>query len=251
LPRPTFDPARQTANGPKDVPDVYLGGTSAAGAEIDCGLSWDRVHDDSGRPVFTDLPNGCDGGDAAHRFVLVGQNFVDGNGKPVDPSVAKQLQPDCAYHPYFRTDFRGQNVWGNRDPSDHHLTYLYPGQPFSMKLSVDQDGKAQLDIASPSTQYAAHFDAPGFANVQRQFKRVISIDQTGNENQPVQPTKSTLRGGGWNSVALVRTDGSTQAMVPGHGTLIGGSDQLGRYSDIFKPSNVNTMGGEWISITPS
>ncbi len=260
LPTPTFDPARQTKDGPLDIPDVYLGGASSKGATLDCGMTWERVHS-SGRPLFTDTANGSDGGKPEHQFHKAGQSYVDGHGVTLesnDPRLA-QMKPDFAYHPYFRTDFHGVNTPGNHDKDDATLKYFYLGQAFTMNLNVDDKGKAVLAITSqvgssphdkPGPSFAAHFDAPGFADASRQFKRAISIDLEHNEGKVPAKTGSTLSNGGWNSVLLTKFDDTTTPLTPAHGELYAGSSQLKGYSHIFNISNVNAMGGEWVSITP-
>lgn len=255
LPTPTFDPTRLRPDGsPMDVPDVYVGAHSAAGGEIDCGLEWDQIDDGRGAKAMTDLAQGFDGGDLSHRFFPTGKgNYVDGYGRAV-PSGDKRLArlvPDCAYHPYWRTDFKGANKAGNRAPNDTSLMYLQPGQQFTMRLDVGNDGAAKLSVKSPGARdFAVPFAAPGFAGSSRSFKRCIAIDQFHNEKKPAKPTTATLRGGGFTSVMLVDRDGTRTALTPGKGTLTAGSSQLKRYGDIFKVSGSNPAGGEWVSITP-
>jgi hypothetical protein len=260
LPTPAFDSKRVSKTaGPQDVPDVYLGGTSAKGAEVDCGLAWNQVHDANARPLFTDNASGTDGGpngpDKAHQFYQVGQAWYQEGGQRLaarDPRI-KKLTPDFAYHPYFRTDYQGKNAAGNHDPSDHRLVYYYPGQAFKMQFSVDPKGAATLSVNSPTgPSFAAHFDAPGFGGSARSFKRCIAIDQFGAEKaKHVVPTQTSLTGGGWDSVGLLPAAGGPELpLTAQRGTLVGGSDTLGRYGSIYRPSRVNAAGGEYVDITP-
>jgi hypothetical protein len=255
LPTPTFDPARQTPSGPLDIPDVYLGGTSASGEEVDCGLSWERVVASPGHPLFTDLPSGTDGGDAAHQFQQVGKQWVDGAGHPVpanDPRIA-QMKPDFAYHPYWRvTPSAQKSLAGNRDASDTHYTYLYPGQSFTMAFQVGADGKAALTVdSSHGVSFAVHFDAQGFAGQARSFKRAISIDQVGGEaRRKVAPTASTLTQGGWSSVMLKKVLGDPVPLTPAQGHAVAGSDTRPQFESIYKVSSNSPNGGELLDILP-
>jgi hypothetical protein len=255
LPTPTFDPSRVDATGAsRDVPDVYIGGHSSRGGEIDCGLSWSRVQDDSGHLMFTDVASGSDGADPVHRFFQRGQQWLDGTGQKLDahdPRLSK-LKPDFAFHPYFRTAGGGKNVWLNHEPGDTHQTYFYPGQHFSMKLNVDKAGKAQLDISAPGgDSFRAHFTAPGFGSGSaRSFKRIIAFDQAGNEGKATQPTSATLTNGGWDAVRLIKFDGSSAPLSAKNATLVIASDQSHVYDRAFRVTKSNDQGGEWLALTP-
>ncbi len=120
-----------------------------------------------------------------------------------------------------------------------------------MGLAVGQDGKSVLSVDTPEgTHFQGHFEAPGFADSARAFKRVISIDQEGQEGQPVAKTGTTLTHGGWNTVTLDRVDGSSTPFTAGHGKIIAGTDSLPSYGSIFHVTQTNAQGGEWVDITP-
>src|SRR5581483_1284968 len=94
----------------------------------------------------------------------------------------------------------------------------YPGEQVAMSVEVTRPGEIELTIASttdPSKALHRTFEgvasfAPGRAT---EWKRVHSIDESGHENKAVAPTSTSLTGGRWDSVELLRADGSRTPMV--------------------------------------
>ncbi|MCX5792682.1 MAG: hypothetical protein NTY45_10810 [Elusimicrobia bacterium] len=253
--------------GPLDRPSVYMGG-SAAGHEVDCGLSLDRVYDVSGAPAYTDSPSLTDGGDPEHRLFIVDNKLVDANGRVVDAdaaSIAKKrktgaLRGDYAFRPFWRTtNMEEGNLWHNPKIGTRDNVYFYPGERIEMKLSVIANGNVVLEI-NGKNNFSAAFNQDGFSkNANFTFKRVNSIDQFrekgngergGNEGRKVMATRTAARNASWESAALTLADGST---VPLYGPLcaeIRGSDTAAGYGRIFSVSGFSKAGGETINIVP-
>ncbi|MBI5240100.1 MAG: hypothetical protein HY926_06480 [Elusimicrobia bacterium] len=207
--------------GPLDRPSVYLG-AGAEAAEVDAGLSWDRVFDAQGRPE------------------------------------AGPLKPSFAFRPFWRTAGTAGNRWRNPPAGDQN--YFQPGEAVVMTLRLRQDGTVRLDIRSEDgagRNFAAVFPAPGFSGRRaRSFKRVVSIDQfrvmdgarRGNEGSAVLPTRSSLRGARWSQVAL----SAPGRAAPLSGSLcqeVAGSDTAADYAGIFSITK-QPGGGETVDILP-
>jgi hypothetical protein len=213
LPQVSFDPSRVKSDGdPLDAPSVYMGG-NAGGKESDVGLSWDRVYlFPSGAPQYTDSPNGTSDGNPAHQFHKVNGQWVDGNGKPANPGT---LTPDHAFRPFWRTTNCGANQWNNADINGKPKTgmtpgcgdpqtdtpknvYFYPGAAVRMTVQMVGNNKLSLQIVDTctGTSFSHAFTQQGFTSDDaKSFKRVNSIDQSGNEGKSVSPTRTTATGG--------------------------------------------------------
>ena len=243
LPRFSPDPARQALvlpaaerdkpwlQGPLDRPSVYVGAATAR-SQIDAGLAWTRVFqdDDKTKPLYTDNADGCDHGDAAHRFLESNKG-----GKP--------LEPDFAYRPFWRVTESG----GRADDTPHGAVF-YPGDVVAMSLTIETDDHLALRIETLSSStggrapFEAAFPAGGFPRVvarvedRRVFKRVNALDQyrfdrsagtiSANEGTPALPTQARARGGVWTAVKLVDARGlETPLAGGGCSIVISGADR--------------------------
>ncbi|MDP2339947.1 MAG: hypothetical protein Q8O67_03230 [Deltaproteobacteria bacterium] len=252
---PTLDAALTRLNdwrtGPLDKPSVYLGGR-AGGQEADVGVSFDRVYDPAGRAVFTDLANGSDGRDPAHRFVFDGpsRSLKDGSGVVVaagDAAVKQfmidhKLQPSFAFRPYWRASPSepGTQNWNNPPLSPekaadwatkfNHVgapptnAYFYPGERFAMNVREAGRGQLRLDIRGAGVDanipsFGVGIRASQFgAGRATEWKRVSSIDQKGNEGGRVTPTSSMAIGMVWEKsevlLGAARTPTALSALSP-------------------------------------
>jgi len=281
LPEVAFDPKRYYVSpngmdhyqtGPLDRPSVYMGG-NANGHEADVGLSWDRVYDSRGRATYTDMAEGSDMRNPEHRFVMEKRGnlsvLVDGNGKEVATGAAaearlKQLKPNFAFRPYWRTNNNGKNEWNNPKPGSAENVYFYPGEKFTMSVSDAGKGQIRLDIKGEdgisNVRFSKPIAAQGFGEGGAEsFKRVNSIDQfyadsTGRhsvEKRNVIPTRTHTWNGGWESVTLLGRNGSRVPMAGSSFTEIRGADTAKKYDDIFKLWGFdNKKGGERVDIVP-
>ncbi|MDD5629198.1 MAG: hypothetical protein PHU21_09035 [Elusimicrobia bacterium] len=253
LPLVQFDPDRSFSpgpgqpahwEGPLDRPSVYVGAHTSA-KEVDAGLTWDRVYDEEGRPAFTDLPSGCDGGDRSHRFSV---SRLDG----------RRLRPDFAFRPFWRTTAGQGNQWHNPPAGDPN--YFYPGQSLVVALRVRTDGTMRLDIRparGTGRHFTKAFPQEGFADGQESsFKRVASIDQfrvaggsrRGNEGMDVLPTRTSVKGMVWSQVFLL-TSGRPSKMSGSTCREVAGADTAKDYAVIFS-INPDRDGGESLDIRP-
>ena len=243
LPQVVFDPDRFLPpkpgqpvyrEGPLDRPSAYLGAHTAA-KEVDAGLAWDRVYDGKGRPTFTDLPEGTDGRDASHRFLVA-------------ESGGKKLQPNFAFRPFWRTTLGSGNQWHNPPKNDPY--YYYPGEIVVMALRVKSDGAMRLDIRSDTGRaFKTAFAQDGFtAQEPRSLKRIVAIDQSGNEGLDVQPTRTQVVGARWLSVDLLRGH-DVAALAGDECQEVVGGDTAADYTDIFDITGL-PEGGEALAIRP-
>jgi len=281
LPKVTFDAARyykpaagQPAwqEGPLDRPSVYLG-ASTGRKELDCGLSWDRVFDPAGNPMYTDLPGMSDGNRPDRRFV-VAKNFndtvlKDANGKlivegkqAIDKLLAeKKIQPDFAFRPFWRTTNTGETPWNSPPKNSPENKYFYPGEKVSMTLELKAKDTFVLSFKAQGREFRKEFKQEGFdpdgKQNQASFKRVNSIDQfrvvsgkrAGNEGRRIIATGTKAVGAVWESVLLV-LKGKEVPMTGAYCSEIRGGDTAGNYKNIFRISGQNEQGGESLDIIP-
>ena len=273
--------------GPLDRPSVYLGGH--AKHEADVGLSWDRVRDAQGRAIFTDLPDGSDMNQPAHRFHVETKDGVrrlmDGTGAVLAEGddavraamVDRKLQPSFAFRPYWRTqpgnDWQNPPVtadkWKGEGDAPPNL-YFYPGERFAMNVQEAGKGKLRLDVRSlddAGKHTHVTFGAPGFGEgTPTAWKRVSSIDQfhaedagggrikrVGNEGRSVIPTATTALGGAFSATQVLVGESRTPRSIyeVAAPTQVRGKDlsDPARYDRIFDV-DVDGRGGEHISIDP-
>lgn len=249
LPRISIDPSRQFTSardyraGPLDRPSVYLGGT-VGGAEVDAGLSWDRVYSSDGQPV-------------------VPEKFL--------------------FRPFWRTSpkWGAPTEWNNPDIRSEKNIYFEPGEAIRMSIEVvSPAGLSPLQVAlSICSQDAAaprcfktRFAHAGRPSKPSTFKRVNSIDQfridgkTGNrigcEGESVVATQTTALDATWSSVTLLKRQRGSQLPIAVpmtaslQHTLVGREfKEMGQTVGIrtyFRDSPINSAGGlERISIVPS
>jgi hypothetical protein len=301
--------------GPLDRPSVYMGGRSN-GKELDCGLSWDRVHDNKTKqPTYTSNSSGSDMRDPANRFIKLyaklengttpvlldvngkkvaqGQEqvdaivklsgkppasgtpiLVDGHGKEVARgqqevgAKMKGLTENFAFRPFWRdtnSDTPKAQRWHNPPVGSADNVYFYPGERFTMSVKTVGKEQVSLGIQRVGGKPGEHFSLPSFRQEgfgpgqSASFKRVNSIDQftvKGGERVgaetvgKVDPTKSTVTGGAWDAVSLLRTDGTRQPMTGPAFSVVKGHDTAKRYGEIFGISGHTTQGGERIAIHP-
>lgn len=230
LPEPVFDPARRHEaapgeepykSGPLDRPDIYLG-LHADGAEVDAGLTWDRVYDDSGR----------DTGKFAYRIY-----WRTSKGGWNNPQVG------AADNLYLR-------------PGERFALTLRARPDGSARLAVRRAGaraaSAGFDFAVPGL-----LDGEGRLKP-LSFKRVHSIDQfrlegglrRGNEGRPALATRTRLSGGRWEGAHLLGADGSRRALSGALATVARGADAASRYAAVFPAAGVGEGGAEEMAIFP-
>jgi hypothetical protein len=225
-----FDPADKVA------PSIYLGGH--AGDELDIGLSYDVARDKNGNPLR------------------------DANGNDV-----------YAFRPFAR--YPGMSWWTNSpnqtgknkgDWESNSRQYFYPGEQVTMTVRVTGHEEIELTIASTTdSTKSLHrvFDgvrgfAPGRAT---EWKRVHSIDESGQENKSVRPTSASLVGGHWDVVELLLADGSREPVIGSGFVDVPGGDfhesngtiDAVKYNAVFKPASGwgwTTTGGEAIDVEP-
>ncbi|MCX5786583.1 MAG: hypothetical protein NTX59_12955 [Elusimicrobia bacterium] len=293
LPKVNFDAKRyykpsagQPAwqEGSLDRPSVYLG-ASTGRRELDCGLSWDRVFDSNGNPMYTDLPDMSDGNRPARRFVIAKKfNDVvlkDANGTiiaegqaAIDKLLAeKKLQPDFAFRPFWRTTNSGGTAWNSPPYNSPKNKYFYPGEKIDMALELKAKNTFILSVKAPGREFKSEFRQDGFDPVSKQysasFKRVNSIDQfrmlnakrAGNEGRRVIRTEAKALGASWESVRLIlpaNTSGGSAyggrgkevPMTGRYCSEIRGGDTAPNYKNIFRISGQNERGGESLDIVP-
>ncbi|MBI5631568.1 MAG: hypothetical protein HY921_11875 [Elusimicrobia bacterium] len=210
-----LDPDKADLAGPLDRASVYLGaqtGKDAWKKVFDAGLIWDRVfrlYRLKVHATFTDQPNGCDGGQKGHQFIVAedeGKWFlVDGADKKVKALATQQttleeleklgLRPDYAFRPFWRTTNGYRNQMRKPVEGSPENVYFYPGQKVRMTLlqrpnldkntlelkptnffHIDIDAlKDPQDGAGPS--FGKSFVQEGFLRKDRILKRVNAIDQ--------------------------------------------------------------------------
>lgn len=258
----TSDPDRLYQNGPMDRPSVYLGG-HAGSAEVDAGLTWDRVYHSDGSPTWTDDLSGCDHGDLAHRFVVAADGSVwSALGVPrLEGAIG--LVPGFAFRAFWRA-----RKWQNPDPRGGANHYFYPGEPIRMAVHVVGKDTLALYIHPDPTdgrEIAVRFTVPGFGRgAPQSFKRVSSIDQFGLSNgrrvgletlhSQVLPTRSAAVGAVWNEVTLLGTDLSPRCSLACGAPAVMGADAVfdgAGYDRIFRIAGQTAAGGETLDIVPS
>lgn len=256
LPQVAFDPSRNFSptaadpawwEGPLDHPSVYVG-ASAEGAEIDAGLTWDRVYDEQRRPTFTDNPDGCDHGQAEHRFVEPAKD-----GKP--------LAPNFAFRPFWRATDASRGIWAQPPVGDQF--YYYPGQRVSLSLRVSANDELTLEIkpdAGAGPHFAASIAQRGFPveGRERSFKRVNSIDQyrvdngarRGNEGFDALPTRARATGGAWLEAKLLGPGGAEAALAGPACKVVIGAEPAACTAPVVLALKPTASGGETIDIVP-
>jgi len=246
--------------GPLDRPSVYIGASSPK-AEFEAGLTWDRVYDRAGRPVFTDLEFGTDGNDAAHRFVAVDAGgetvMVNALGRRAAEDAA--LVPDFAFRPFRR----GAAGWGNPEVGSPDNVYLYPGEAFTMTLQISAEGAVRLDIRAEGGGWRHHTwkgSEPGLrSGGPLLVKRVNAIDQfrvvdgrrSGNEGHAVLPTAALAVGACWRRSASLAARGRRVPLAGRNAVAVAGADTAPVYASVFRLSGLEADGGECIDIVPS
>lgn len=222
LPHPSFDPARGHESGPLDRPDVYVG-LHAQGAEVDCGLIWDKVWGEDGK----------DTGRFAYRVYW--RTSKGGWGNP---------RPGSADDLYF-------------EPGERFALTLTADASGRARLAARRAGRRSASAAYvfdvPGLLAADGSLKP------LSFKRVHSIDQfrldesgarKGNEGRPALPTRTILQGGRWEGVRLLLSDGARRAMSGALATPAHGIDAAGRYGAVFPAAGVGEGGGEEMVVLP-
>lgn len=259
--------------GPLDRPSVYFGGR-ANNKELDVGLTWDRVYNSDGLPSYTDKKEGTDGREAAHRFVKTAKDGVsvvmDDNkkivakGKDEVNKFMKNLKPNFAFRPFWRTTNDGGNQW-NQPPVGHPGNmYFYPDEKIDMNVKEKGSNKVKIDISLVNGKINQHFEKTfeqeGFGVGNKQsFKRVNSIDQftvnsknqrVGLEGKDVLPSNTKAKGGGWYESSIIDSHGNKKPISGTEFKEVRGGDTAKNYDKIFKRYNTNPQGGEMIDITP-
>lgn len=177
LPQLELDPSRVKPTGRfLDNPSIYMGGRSGS-QEIDAGLTWEVIRETNGSVS----------------------------------AVAK------AFRPFWRN-----NQWHNAPAVPDY--YYYPGDTVRMSCRTVEEGRLALtvellarsgtvaseeilEVTQPISVFTTVFDTSSFGPGKiQQFKRVNAIDQSGNEGQPVQPTKARVAKAMWHEVSLWRAD---------------------------------------------
>lgn len=258
----TSEAKRAWQNGPMDRPSVYLGG-HASGAEVDAGLTWDRVYHVDGRPTWTDEPSGCDGGDLAHRFV------VNDDGTVVSLAGALRLEgldglvPGFAFRAFWRA-----GRWQNPDAASLENHYFFPGERIRMAIhTVAKDTLALYIHPDPTDgrDIAVRFTVRGFGRgAPQSFKRVNSIDQFAATNgrrvgletlrSEVLPTRSSAVGAEWTEVTLLGLDRQPRCALACGAPAIFGADTAfdgPGYDRVFGLARQTAAGGEAIDIVPT
>jgi hypothetical protein len=278
LPRIDFDPDRHFVaeegldyykTGPLDRPSVYLGG-HGHGRELDAGLTWDRVYDAEGRATYTDRAERTDGRDPARRFAVAwdagGPVLADGAGAVVargEEAVRARLatlHPNFAFRVYWRTTNDGGNQWnqpGTRQPDN---AYFYPGERVRLTLRAVRADQVKLEIGRVGHGYAfsRELRQQGFGRGAMSVKRVASIDQfgvrdgvrEGRERQPVLPTRTTVRDGGWESAHVLGARGARTPMTGRRFIEVRGADTVEAYAQLFRTHGLTSAGAERLDITP-
>ena len=169
--RKGISPYDSTAYRYLDNPSVYLGGNSSA--ESDVGLTWS-----------------------------VGATF-DG--------TAVNYQESVAFRPFWRYIDSGRNTYMNAAWRDT-CYYYYPGDTIRMSVFSTRGNYLQLRIElleettipkyaqrranyNLGSNYSKVFVSPEFPSKgmginKAEFKRVVALDQVGNEGKPTQPTNA-------------------------------------------------------------
>jgi hypothetical protein len=254
--------------GPLDRPSVYIGASSPK-AEFEAGLTWDRVYDRAGRPVFTDLASGTDGNDEAHRFVAADADgetvMVNALGRRAAEGAA--LVPDFAFRPFRR----GAAGWGNPEVGSPDNVYLYPGEAFTMTLQISAAGAVRLDIRAESggqgtgggggwRHHTWKGSEPGLreggtllvkrVNAIGQF-RVVDGRRSGNEGHAVIPTAALAVGACWRRSASLAARDRRVPLAGRNAVAVAGADTAPVYASVFRLSGLEADGGECIDIVPS
>ena len=190
-----------------------------------------------------------------------------------EEAVAKKLKgmkENFAFRPFWRdtnSDTPKNERWHNPKVGDANNVYFYPGERFSMTVKTVGKEQVSLGISLVGGKPEDNFTLPtpfrqeGFGPGQvASFKRVNSIDQFTVQNGKrvgaetvgkIQTTKSTVTGGSWDSVSVLRTDGKHQPMTGPGFSVVKGGDTAKRYAEIFGISGHTTTGGERIDIHPN
>ena len=200
----------------------------------------------------------------------VGLSFSIGaypNGQSVNYSES------IAYRPFWRW-IDGTNNYANSNWRDTHF-YYYPGDKVRMSVYVVREHYLQLRIELleettipkyvarrqsynlgpdyPKVFTSSEFKSSGHGVAKGEFKRVVAIDQVGNEGKPAQNTNAKSLNTIFHEVYLYRKINNTLYKVP----MIDS-----RYASINAPSNflnaitvsytgLNTsLGAEQITLDP-
>ena len=183
--RKGVSPYDSTAYRYLDNPSVYLGGNSSA--ESDVGLTWS-----------------------------VGANFA---------GTAVNYAESIAFRPFWRYIDSGKNTYMNAAWRDT-CYYYYPGDTIRMSVFSTKANYLQLRIelleettipkyaqrrASynlgsdyPKVFVSPEFPSKGMGVNKAEFKRVVALDQVGNEGKPTQPTNAQNANAIFREVYLYR-----------------------------------------------
>jgi hypothetical protein len=163
--------------------------------------TWTRIEATMTLPTVTFDPSrrSPDGKPLDNASVYLGGRS---SGGEIDCGLSWEVvrQPDGsvstdrkAFRPFWR------NKQWHTAPAKPEL-YFMPGDVVRIRVEttkVDQLTMTieRLEDSSRHDLFAIDFDAPGFGPTMRQELKVVSaIDQSGNEGQPVQPTKTSVEG---------------------------------------------------------
>jgi hypothetical protein len=265
--------------GPRDRPSVYLGGNSG-NREVDAGLTWDRVYTASGEPTWTTEKNGWTRDRDCVFTRNQNGNFVDAaTGQLASKEQAGAMKPNCAFRPYVRTSnvpksglTKEQRAAENaknwhtprRYPSQTtqpENVYFYPGDEVTMKFGVREPiakdaSNIELSISAndkSNRRYTGAHTQENWPGKDFAFKRVNSIDQVGGEaSKQVDPTKTILTGGGWQSVGVRDKKNHLTPLTRQNGHEVRGSDTSKNYTEVFKfrQGSFSPKGSEYLDITP-
>lgn len=199
LPNPDYDKTRLRPSGrPADNASVYLGG-NVGEDEIDCGVNWEVIREADGsvskigkafRPFWRneEWASGpahpdyyFNPGDVIRMKV---ENTQDGKLMMRIDLLARAGTPQAKRESQLTTD---------------ETTAIAATQP------VDANRPLSTMPADSITSFTTVFSAESFLKGGlQQYKRVNGLDQSGNEGNPVQPTRTKVTDAVWHEVWLLR-----------------------------------------------
>jgi hypothetical protein len=250
-------------NGPLDRPSIYLGG-KIGGAELDAGLTWDKIHDENPkegeefafRPFWRNTENGIDEPTEWHNPPVKSKN------KTTNSCPEKKIEPNCS----------------------EKNTYFYPKDNIVMKIEElpikGNQSKSMMKMVIKSQNGNKCFSVcfPQKKNPKAKgntWKRVNSIDQftlgpcyknidrkgfnkncrVGNENKTVLRTKALSLETHWQEVNILNSKGNYPLVPDKDAKITVGKEFCDKFTglkkrDHFRDSTIDTKGGQVISIFP-
>lgn len=193
-----------------DVASTYLGGKGVL--ESDAGLGYNIGYEskDTSEPLNYGSKKVCYR--PFYRYMY--NSVIDQNGNVTRNNVNSWnvTDPKQFEFYYFPGDLIKMSVYS--PIKDYLQLKIEVLETTTIKKYQDQRKKYELKDDKPSTYYSPMFHSEGHGDHKVEFKRVVSIDQYGNEGSNAKLTKAKVNKAIWESVYLYRKVNGEIVKVP-------------------------------------